>query len=421
MDGLGLSAGMRFEWVGLGPQMRVAEWVYMVAERVAEMLYSKFIKIVLYDDGDEDVLNLNQRHSVGYKNVIRARRAYWRIMSSIEQKEESKGNENYVNLIKAYRKKVEDELSKIFSEILDIIDKHLIPSSGPDKERKEASDQSLKGYKACAASASENKELPSTHPIRLGLALNFLVFYYEIMNSPEKACHLAKVASDEAIAKLDTLSEESYKDALIMQLLRDNLTLWTSNLLEDGGNTNPNKLLASQMACLLNWGGCSCSRRWLEMLSYLRCEEMLSSMFPGTTTHETSSLKQHQNHDRSVRPKVAHSDYAICHDGGHVKKFEQIHTEITILALPSTTHIVAYTELHGKASQRAHNRRSRSTHRGKCRPGTDDVISFVKSERRKCKLVVTSSTFKYAKGFMLRSVKHSLLDTLLRSKKLKVR
>ncbi|KAL9997330.1 putative 14-3-3 protein [Helianthus debilis subsp. tardiflorus] len=96
-----------------------------------------------------------------------------------------------------------------------------------DQERKEAADQSLKGYEAY---------LPSTHPIRLGLALNFSVFYYEIMNSPEKACHLAKQAFDEAIAELDTLSEESYKDStLIMQLLRDNLTLWTSDLPEDGG------------------------------------------------------------------------------------------------------------------------------------------------------------------------------------------
>uniref|UniRef100_A0A4W2CYE5 Tyrosine 3-monooxygenase/tryptophan 5-monooxygenase activation protein theta n=1 Tax=Bos indicus x Bos taurus TaxID=30522 RepID=A0A4W2CYE5_BOBOX len=74
------------------------------------------------------------------------------------------------------------------------------------------------------------KEMQPTHPIRLGLALNFSVFYYEILNNPELACTLAKTAFDEAIAELDTLNEDSYKDStLIMQLLRDNLTLWTSD------------------------------------------------------------------------------------------------------------------------------------------------------------------------------------------------
>ena len=67
--------------------------------------------------------------SVGYKNVIGARRASWRIMSSIEQKEESKGNENIVKLIKGYRQKVEEELTKICGDILSIIDKHLVPHS----------------------------------------------------------------------------------------------------------------------------------------------------------------------------------------------------------------------------------------------------------------------------------------------------
>ncbi len=60
----------------------------------------------------------------------------------------------------------------------------------------------------------------------------------EILNSPERACNLAKQAFDDAIAELDTLSEESYKDStLIMQLLRDNLTLWTSDQVEgdEGG------------------------------------------------------------------------------------------------------------------------------------------------------------------------------------------
>lgn len=60
--------------------------------------------------------------------------------------------------------------------------------------------------------------------------MNFSVFYYEILNSPDRACHLAKQAFDDAIAELDSLSEESYRDStLIMQLLRDNLTLWTSS------------------------------------------------------------------------------------------------------------------------------------------------------------------------------------------------
>ena len=73
-----------------------------------------------------------------------------------------------------------------------------------------------------------------THPIHQGLVPNCSVFYYEILNNPELACTLAKMAFDEAIAELDTLNEDSYKDStLIMQLLRDNLTLWTSDSAEE--------------------------------------------------------------------------------------------------------------------------------------------------------------------------------------------
>ncbi|CAI0557960.1 unnamed protein product [Linum tenue] len=136
--------------------------------------------------------------SVGYKNVIGARRASWRILSSIEQKEEfaccRKGD--------YYRYLAEFKSSD---------------------ERKEVADQSMKAYQA--ASTAAEADLPPTHPIRLGLALNYSVFYYEIQ------------AFDEAIHELDSLSEESYKDStLIMQLLRDNLTLWTSDMPEDGAN-----------------------------------------------------------------------------------------------------------------------------------------------------------------------------------------
>ncbi len=95
------------------------------------------------------------------------------------------------------------------------------------EKRKESADKSLEAYKAATEVAQT--ELAPTHPIRLGLALNFSVFYYEILNSPDQACHLAKQAFDDAIAELDTLSEESYKDStLIMQLLRDNLVRYLS-------------------------------------------------------------------------------------------------------------------------------------------------------------------------------------------------
>lgn len=62
------------------------------------------------------------------------------------------------------------------------------------------------------------------------------MFYYEILNSPDRACRLAKAAFDDAIAELDTLSEESYKDSTLNHaaLLRDNLTLWTSDMQAEG-------------------------------------------------------------------------------------------------------------------------------------------------------------------------------------------
>ncbi|TPX55236.1 hypothetical protein PhCBS80983_g05503 [Powellomyces hirtus] len=196
--------------------------------------------------------------SVAYKNVIGARRASWRIVSSIEQKEETKGNEGQVKKIKDYRIKIEGELSEVCSDILNVLDEHLIPAAeaGESKvfyykmkgdyhrylaefaqgeKRKEAASHAHDAYKAATDIAQT--ELAPTHPIRLGLALNFSVFYYEILNSPDRACHLAKQAFDDAIAELDTLSEESYKDStLIMQLLRDNLTLWTSDLQDAEGD-----------------------------------------------------------------------------------------------------------------------------------------------------------------------------------------
>jgi len=192
--------------------------------------------------------------SVAYKNVVGARRSSWRVISSIEQKTE--GSERKQQMAKEYREKIEKELKEICGDVLALLDKYLIPkaSNAESKvfylkmkgdyyrylaevatgdERNTVLEDSQKAYQE-AFEIAKSKMQP-THPIRLGLALNFSVFYYEILNSPERACQLAKQAFDDAIAELDTLNEDSYKDStLIMQLLRDNLTLWTSDTAGDG-------------------------------------------------------------------------------------------------------------------------------------------------------------------------------------------
>ncbi|KAK8921621.1 14-3-3 protein 6 [Platanthera zijinensis] len=236
------------------------ENVYMAklaeqAERYEEMV--EFMeKVTAAAESEELTVEERNLLSVAYKNVIGARRASWRIVSSIEQKEESRGNEDHVVAIKEYRGKIESELNTICNGILKLLDSHLTPSASASdskvfylkmkgdyyrylaefktgSDRKEAAENTLASYKSAQDIATA--ELAPTHPIRLGLALNFSVFYYEILNSPDRACTLAKQAFDEAIAELDTLGEESYKDStLIMQLLRDNLTLWTSDMQDDG-------------------------------------------------------------------------------------------------------------------------------------------------------------------------------------------
>ncbi|XP_035476201.1 14-3-3 protein beta/alpha-B [Scophthalmus maximus] len=191
--------------------------------------------------------------SVAYKNVVGARRSSWRVVSSIEQKSDDGGKGP---LVKEYREKIEQELNDICSEVLDLLDKHLIPTADDadgqvfylkmkgDYHRYLAEVASVDAKKAIINNSQEAyqaaldisyKDMEATNPIRLGLALNFSVFYYEIVKSPENACRLAKKAFDDAIAMLDTVKNESYKDStLIMQLLRDNLTLWMSDAQGDG-------------------------------------------------------------------------------------------------------------------------------------------------------------------------------------------
>ncbi|XP_008329722.1 14-3-3 protein beta/alpha-like [Cynoglossus semilaevis] len=220
------------------------------AERYDDMAAA--MKLVAQSGG---ALESEERNllSVAYKNVVGARRSSWRVISSIEHKTEVEDKKKQAG---EYRQKIENELKDICKEVLELLDEYLIKSAEGDVESK-VFYQKMKGdyYRYLAEVAngdnSENikmseeayneaweqskKEMESTNPIRLGLALNFSVFYYEIAKSPKKACELAKAAFEEAIVGLGDNQSDTYKDStLIMQLLRDNLTLWTSEAAELG-------------------------------------------------------------------------------------------------------------------------------------------------------------------------------------------
>merc|ERR1739845_175598 len=81
--------------------------------------------------GAGDELSVEERNllSVAYKNAVGSRRAAWRIITSVEQKEKTKGNEENAKWAKEYCQKVEAELQKICDTILGLLDANLIPKS----------------------------------------------------------------------------------------------------------------------------------------------------------------------------------------------------------------------------------------------------------------------------------------------------
>lgn len=235
------------------------EYVYKAklaeqAERYDEMAESMRLLVENCVTESNGELSVEERNllSVAFKNAVGARRASWRIISSVEQKEGNKKNDELRQIAANYRGTVEKELDKICNDILTLLTDRLIPNTkdseskvfyykmrgdyyryisefSSDEGKRVAGDNAHEAYQRAMEVAEV--ELAPTHPIRLGLALNFSVFYYEIRNDPEVACEVARNAFDGAIVEFDGVSEESYKDStLIMQLLRDNLTLWTSDM-----------------------------------------------------------------------------------------------------------------------------------------------------------------------------------------------
>ena len=190
----------------------------------------------------------------GYKNIVSDKRASWRILNNLEKREE-KRNPSRIIYIKEVKENIEKELNKICDDIQKMIDKYLLPNVSDSENKifylklkgdffrykceiingKDFDDICLKAEKVYKeATDMANKELPINNSTKLGLALNYSVFYYEIKKLKEEAINIAKNAFDESMKILDDLEISKAKDTLlIIQLLKENLISWCTEMNEE--------------------------------------------------------------------------------------------------------------------------------------------------------------------------------------------
>lgn len=224
-------------------------------ERFEEMvaLFTNFINT-------NNVLTPEERNlfSSAYKSVILTRRSVWRGLNALDQKEEAKGAGKHSILLKDYKKKIEDEMTKYCKDLFDILDKILIPKADTPEaiifyEKMRADYLRYTAEYATGpvkATIIENTEiqynkalgfaldrLDTTSALRLAISLNFSLFYYEVKNDFEKAISTAKQAYDDAVTDMEQVTtEEQYRETTaMMKLISDNFTLWLEELKEQGG------------------------------------------------------------------------------------------------------------------------------------------------------------------------------------------
>jgi 14-3-3 protein epsilon len=222
---------------------RVAEQ----AERFEDMV--QFLSAVLETKGAEVSSDERNLLSVAFKNLISAKRAACRTIHAIEQNPKY---QKYTDALAKYKQSIEQKLTTDCQMIIDTINQKVLAKECAGESKaffikmvgdyyryiaENAKESLLEEVKQNALSAYERAAeitLPPCNPIRLGLALNFSVFHYEVMKNHKIACELADKALQEALDKIDELEEDDFRDAKsIIELLKENLTLWKE---EESGN-----------------------------------------------------------------------------------------------------------------------------------------------------------------------------------------
>jgi 14-3-3 protein epsilon len=244
------------------PPVSVFSLGHTIAQRRRKDVIKQLKSVISYSDAR---LTMEERNllSIAYKHVTGTLRTSWRTVENIEKQEAASGSAmpREISLIRRQREKIELELADACQDLLDLLDRHLVPAAEAGEERvfyhkmqgdyhrylaefarrqqRERSAQlALEAYKASYKHAIGT--LPPWHPTRLGVALNFSVFFHDVRGSPDRACHLAKHAFDEAVAAMHATPEHTFRDSLmILHLLRDDIILWSAEMQPDEVRAEP--------------------------------------------------------------------------------------------------------------------------------------------------------------------------------------
>ena len=238
-----------------GKKYGLDDYVFLMKLFQKTERYPEMVKAINKYVEQNPVLNEEERKLLcdGYKNIISDKRNGLRLLSNLSKKEEEEGKQiNHKKQINIIREKIESELLTIFEEVHSILDKYLIPNAQNTETKvfymkikadyyryhcefaendafEEAKDNAERIYKEAYDLAL--KDISIYNSIRLGLALNYSVFEYEIMDNKNDAYNIAQKAYDEVMKVVDDLEKDrTSENLLLIQLLKENLNLWNNEM-----------------------------------------------------------------------------------------------------------------------------------------------------------------------------------------------
>ncbi len=186
--------------------------------------------------------------SHAYRLRINSSREALRKINSQISIETQENNQVLLLKLKNLQGSLLKEFNSIATDVIDLVENVLLPAAidvpsvvflnkfkgdyfrySAEFSTGESLEMNINSTKICYETAmrSVGDDIKLSDPLYLGLALNYSVFQYEILNLRDEAIEKADSTFNEAVRYLEELDENDYKEATtLLQLLRDNVSIW---------------------------------------------------------------------------------------------------------------------------------------------------------------------------------------------------